>query len=195
MPPFPNSHQSTHAGQPAGAFNFAPDEEPIASSIDGEVGPPFDLTFLDHWIDQPTGLWDPNSVLQDAINPGLIGKAIAPPFDAGRDLFDFHSNNWNDEVLGFSTGFVSQSAPNPTPNEMTLPFDAGLSPFGFNPWMNQPIGLPDAEVASQSALPAVEPASVTSSGAPSYLQDTPFDWTNEDTGMLDAWGRFADPVR
>lgn len=195
MPPFPNSHQSTHAGQPAGAFNFAPDEEPIASCIDGEVGPPFDLTFLDHWIDQPTGLWDPDSVSQDAMNPGLIGQAIAPPFDAGRDLFDFHSNNWTDEVLGFSTESVSQSAPNPAPSEMTLPFDAGLSPFGFNPWMDQPIGLSDAEVVSQSALPAVDPASVTSGGAPSYLQDPSFDWTNDDAGMPGAWGRFADPIR
>jgi hypothetical protein len=183
MSPFQERHQPTHAAQPADAFSFAPEEEPIASSIDGEVGPPLDLTFLDHWIDQPTGLWDPESVSQDAINPGLIGQAIAPPFDAGRDLFDFHSNGWTDEVLGFSTGFVSQSAPNET-----LPFDAELSPFGFNPWMNQPIGLPDAEVASQSALPAVDPASVTSSGAPSYLQDTPFDWTNEDAGMLDVAG-------
>jgi hypothetical protein len=197
MPPFPNSHQSTHAGQPAGASSSAPEEEPIAAPFDGEVGPPFDFT--GNWM-EPPGLWNYQIASQSTIDQG---QATMPPFDAGGEFFDWTSNYTIDETLGFGFGSASHNALSLTLNEQVMvpPFNAEWSPFGSNPWMDRPIGLSDAEVASTSALLPLGQAPITLDGAPSYLQDASFDgfdpadWTNEDAGMLDAWGRFADPIR
>jgi hypothetical protein len=200
MSPFQDSHQPTHAGQPAGAFNFALDEEPIASSFDGE-GPPFDPTFLDPWMDQPTGFWDPDFALQSAFDFPLNDQAAMPPFHAEGDLLDYSLNNWTDETLEFGTGFASQNALDPALNETMPPSNAEWSPFGSNPWMDQPIGLFGAEVTSQSALFSPDQAPILSDGAQSYLQDAifdgldPADWTNDNACMQNALGSFADPVR
>lgn len=195
MPPFQDSQQPTHAGQPAGASSSAPDEGPVAVPFDGEVGPPFDLTFLDHWDSQPAS--------QSVLDPGLLEQAIMPHFDAGGALSNWTPNNWTDETFEFSTVSASQSALGPAPNEQMMipPFDTEWSPFGSNPWMDQPIGLPNAEVASTSALLALGQAPIASDGAASHLQDASFDyfdpagWTNDDVGMPDASGRFDDPIR
>jgi hypothetical protein len=136
MSPFQDSHQPTHAGQPAGAFSFAPDEEPIASSFDGE-GPPFDSTFSDAWMDPP-GFWDPEFALQSAFDLTLNDQAMLPPFYAEVDRFDYSLDNWTAE---FGTGAASQSALGPAFNGMMPPFDAEWSPFGSNPWTDQPLGL------------------------------------------------------
>jgi hypothetical protein len=194
MSPFQDSHQPTHAGQPAGAFSFAPDEEPIASSFDGE-GPPFDSTFSDAWMDPP-GFWDPEFALQSAFDLTLNDQAMLPPFYAEVDRFDYSLDNWTAE---FGTGAASQSALGPAFNGMMPPFDAEWSPFGSNPWTDQPLGPLDAEVASTSALFSLGQAPIASDGAQSYPQDASFDrfypadWT--DHGMPDALGGFADPVR
>lgn len=180
MSPFQNSHQPTHAGQPAGAFNFAPDEEPIASSFDG-AGPPFDVTVPDPWMD----FWDPESSFQSAFDPSLNDQAMLPPFHPGAELLDWTPNDWADETFGLGTAAPSQSGIGPTLNEQIM-----LPPFDSTLWVDQPL----EQVASTSALfPGQAP------GAPSYLQDAPFDrfhasdWTNDDAGMPDALGGLADP--
>jgi hypothetical protein len=199
MSPFQDSHQPTHAGQPAGAFNFAPDDGPIASTFDGE-GQAFDSTLSNAWMDQP-GLWDTEFSLQSAFDLTLNQQAMLPSCHAEGDLFDFSMNNWTDEVLEFGTGSASQNALGPALNGTTPPFDAERSPFGSNPWMNQPIGTSDAEVASQSALSPLGQAAIASDGAPFHPQDASFDcfnpadWTNNNAVMPDALGGFADPVR
>jgi hypothetical protein len=188
MSPFQRSHQPTHAGQPAGALDFAPDGEPIASTFDGEEGPSFDLAFLDPWIDQPTGLWGSES--QSALDHGLDEHGMMPSFNAEGRPFDGTPNNWTDETLGFSTEFVSQGV---------LGQHAMMPPFDPNPWMGQP-GPFDAEFASQSTPFAHGQAPITSGAARSYLQAS-FDdlysagWTNENAGMLGASGSFAYSVR
>lgn len=190
MSPAQDSHQPTHAAQPAGALDFAPDEEPIAFSFDGE-GPPLDSAFFDAWMEQP-GFWDVDFASQSAFDPGLDGQAMMPSFDAGGELFDWTQNYWNDGTLGFGTGSASQSAPDFAFNEQAmLP-----SPFDGNPWMDQPL-----EIASQGAQSAIGPAPIATDGAQSYLQDAsvdglyPADWTYHGAGMPDALGRLADPVR
>jgi hypothetical protein len=195
MSPFQESHQPTHAGQPADAPNSAPDEDPLAASIDGE-GPPFNSTISDAWMDPP-GFWDPQFALQSAFDFTMNDQEMIPPFDAGATLLDWTPNKWTDETFGFDTGFASQSALGPTLNEMMPPVDA----FGSNPWMDQPIGLSHAEVASQSALFSPGQAPIASDGTRSSAQDASFDgldqadWINDDAGMPDALGGFADPIR
>ena len=197
MPPF---HQSTHAGQPAGAFSSAPEEEPIAAPFDGGVGPPFGFTGT--WM-EPPGLWNYQIASQSTIDQGLIGQATMPPFDAGAEFLDWTSNYTIDETLGFGFGSASQDALSLALDAQVMvpPFNAAWSPFGSNPWMDQPMGLSDAEVASTSALLPLGQAAITLDGAPSYLQDasldgpTPADWTNEYAGMPYALGGFTDPVR
>jgi hypothetical protein len=177
MSPFQESHQPTHAGQPAGA----PDEEPIASAFDGE-GQPFNSTSFDAFMDPL------EFAFQSAFEPTLNGQAM---------IFNYPQNNRTGETLEFGTGFASQNAFGPTLNETMPPFDADWS----DPWMDQPIGFPDAEVASQSALFSLGQAPIASDGTQSYPQDAFFDgldqadWINDDAGMPDALGGFADPVR
>lgn len=197
MPPF---HQSTHAGQPAGAFSSAPEEEPIAAPFDGGVGPPFGFTGT--WM-EPPGLWNYQIASQSTIDQGLIGQATMPPFDAGAEFLDWTSNYTIDETLGFGFGSASQDALSLALDAQVMvpPFNAAWSPFGSNPWMDQPMGLSDAEVASTSALLPLGQAPITLDGAPYSLQDASFDgfdpadWTNNDAGMPDALGGFADPIR
>jgi hypothetical protein len=140
----------------------------------------------------PPGVWGPEFAFQSAFEPTLNGQAIMPPFHAEGDLPDYSLNNWTSE---FGTGAASQSALGPALNGMMPPCDAEWSPFGSNPWTDQPLG----EVASTSALFALGQAPIASDGGPSYAQDASFDcfypadWTNH--GMPDALGGFADPVR
>jgi hypothetical protein len=183
MSPFQNSHQPTHAGQPAGAFNFAPDEEPIASSFDG-AGPPFDVTVPDPWMD----FWDPESAFQSAFDPSLNDQTMLPPFHPGGELFDWTSTNWTLEPTGSGTGISSQSALGPALNEQ-----ATMLPFGLNPWVNQPLG----QVASTSAL-FFGQAPTASDGAPFYPQDASFDlyqadWN--DHARPNALSGFDSPIR
>jgi hypothetical protein len=177
MSPFQNSHQPTHAGQPAGAFSFAPEEEPALLPFDGEV-PPLDFASMG-----APGFWNHEIASQNAFNSGLN-------FDAEVPLFDYTWNYRTDEIFGFDTGFSSQSALDPAlDGQMMLP------PFDPTLWMGQSFG----QVASTSALfPGQAP--IAPDGAPSYPQDASFDcfhsadWTNEDAGMPDALGP-ADPIR
>jgi hypothetical protein len=184
MSPSQNSHQPTHAGQPAGAFSFAPDEEPIASSFGGEA-PPLDFAFMD-----APGFWNHEIASQNAVDPGLNESWMLPASNAEGGLFDYTWNYQTNEPLGFEAAFSTQSALGPALNgQMTLP------PFGSTLWMNQPLG----QVASTSALfPGQAP--IASDGAQSHLQDASSDfnqadWTNHVAGMLDASGPFADNVR
>jgi hypothetical protein len=188
MSPFQESHQPAHAGQPAGALNFAPDEEPVASAFDRE-GQDFDSTLSDAWMD-PLGVWDADFAFQSAFEPALNDQAMLPPFYAEGDLLDYSLNNWTTENLEFGRGAASQSALGPALNGTMPPFDA----FGSNPWMDPPIGLSDAEDASTSALFSLGQAPIASDGGPSYLQDASFDCfypADEEAGI----GGFADPVR
>jgi hypothetical protein len=178
MSPFQNSHQPTHAGQPAGALNFAPDEEPIASSFDG-AGPPLDFTFM-----EAPGFWNHEFASQNA---GLNDPWMMPSFNAEGPFFD---NIWNyqvDENFGLGTAASSQSALGPGLDEQMM-----LPPFNSTLWMDQPLG----QVASTSALfPGQAPIA-----AQSHLQDASFDlyqadWTNHGAGMPDALDPFADDVR
>ena len=196
MSPAQDSHQPTHAAQPAGALDFAPDEEPIASVFDGE-GPPLDSAFFDAWMEQP-GFPHVEFASQSAFDPGLDGQAMMPSFDAGGELFD-STQNWNDGTLRFGTGSASQSAPDFAFNEQAMV----PSPFDGNPWIDQPLELQGAEIASQGAQSAVGLAPIATDGAQSCLQDASLnglfsaDWTyhDHDAGMPDALGRLADPVR
>lgn len=190
MSPFQERHQPTHAGQPAGALDFALDEEPIASVFDGE-GPPFDSAFFDAWMEAP-GIWNHEIAPQGAIDPG---QAIILPFNAEEEPFDHVSNYWTDDTLEFSAGFSSQRTFGQALNQqVTMP------PFHSTLWMDQPLGLLDTEIASQSALFNNGQAPIAQNGAQSHLQDASFDcfhplgWTGDDTGMPDALGALADPI-
>ena len=191
MSPFQNSHQPTHAGQPAGAFNSAPDEEPIASSFDGE-GPPFDPAFLDMPRMEPPGLWNFEFASQSSLDFGLNGQVMLPPLNSKGPRFDYPLNSWTDETFGFGTGLASQG---------TLNGPAMVPPFDPNSWMDQPVGLLGSQVASQSALFPLGQAIAALDSAPFYLQDASFDrinaadWINDDAGMPDALDRSADPIR
>ena len=189
MPPFQNSHQPTHAGQPAGALNFAPDEEQIASSFDG-AGLPLDFTFM-----EAPGFWNNEFASQNAFDSGLNEPWMMPNSNAEGGLSDYTSNYRTDETLDFNTGLASQSVPGPALNgQMMLPlFDPTLC-------MGQPLGLLDAGAASQGALFAVGQAPIAFDGAQSHLQDASFDlyqadWTNRGAGMTAALNPFADDVR
>jgi hypothetical protein len=189
MSPFQNSHQPTHAAQPAGAFSSAPDEEPTLLPFDGEALPS-DFAVMD-----APGFWNHEIASQNAFNSGLN-------FDAEVPLFDYTWNYRTDEIFGFDTGFSSQSALGPAlDGQMSLPhFDAAWPPFDPTLLMDQPLGLRDAEVASQDAPFAVGQAPIASDGAQSHLQDASFDfhptdWTNHGAGMSDALDPFAESVR
>jgi hypothetical protein len=184
MSPFQNSHQPTHAGQPAGAFSFAPEEEPALLPFDGEALPS-DFAFMD-----APGFWDHEIASQNAFDSGLNEPWMMPTFSAEGGLFDYTWNYQTNEPLGFEGAFSTQSALGPALNgQMMLP------PFDPTLWMGQSFG----QVASTSALfPGQAP--IAPDGAPSYPQDASFDcfhsadWTNEDAGMPDALGP-ADPIR
>jgi hypothetical protein len=183
MPPFQESHQPTHAGQPAGAFSSAPDEEPTLLPFEG--GPPFDFTSMD-----APGIWNHELGSQNAFDSGLNEPWMMPSFDAEESLFDYTGNYRTDETFGFVAAAPLQRALGPGLNEQMM-----LPPFNSTLWMDQPLG----QVASTSALfPGQAP--IAPDGAPSYPQDASFDcfhsadWTNEDAGMPDALGP-ADPIR
>jgi hypothetical protein len=188
MSPFQNSHQPTHAGQPAGAFSFAPEEEPALLPFDGEALPS-DFASMD-----APGFWNHEIASQNAFDSGLNEPWMMPTCNAEGGFFDYTWNYQTDEPFGFGTGFASQSIAGPGLNgQMMLP------PFDPTLLMDQPLGLREAEVASQGAL-AVGQASIASDGAQSHLQDASFDfhptdWTNHGAGMSDALDPFVDSVR
>jgi hypothetical protein len=186
MPPFQKSHQPTHAGQPAGAFSSAPEEEPTLLPFEG--GPPFDFTSM-----EAPGVWNYGIASQNIFDSGLNEPWMMPSFNTERAIFDWTSNHYTNETFGFDATASSQSALAALDGQMMLPF--------FDPTlvMDQPLGLWDAEAASQSAL-AVSQAPIAAGGAPSYLQDASFDlnqayWTNHGAGMTDTLDPFADNVR
>jgi hypothetical protein len=189
MSPFQDNYQPTHAGQPAGAFSFAPEEEPALLPFDGEALPS-DFASMD-----APGFWNHEVASQNAFNSGLN-------FDAEIPLFDYTWNYQTNEPLGFEAAFSTQSALGPAlDGQMTLPpFDAAWPPLDPIFSLDQPLGLLAAEVASQGAPFAVGQAPIASHGAQSHLQDASFDfhptdWTNHGAGMSDALDPFADSVR
>lgn len=172
MSPCDNSHQPTHAGQPAGASSSAPDEEPNIPPFDAE-GLPFDLTFLDTWMDPPTGVWDSVFASHGLFDPGLNEQVAIPSLDAEGSCFDYNSNPWTDGTFDFGTGVASQGALSSALDEQ-----ATMPPFDPNPWMDQPPALLDFQIASQGALFSLGQAPTASSGVESHLQDTSFDCFN-----------------
>jgi len=180
MSPFQTNYQPTHAGQPAGAFSSAPDEEPIASTFDGE-GP--------LWMEAP-GVWNPEFASQNAFDSGLDEPWMMPTSNAEGDHFDYTWNYQTNEPLGFEAAFSTQSIAG-----LALNGQLPMPPFGSTLWMDQPLG----QVASTSALfPGQAP--IASDGAQSHLQDASFDpyqagWTNHGAGLNAALDPFADNVR
>jgi hypothetical protein len=183
MPPFQESHQPTHAGQPAGAFSSAPDEEPTLLPFEG--GPPFDFTSMD-----APGIWNHELGSHNALDSGLNEPWMMPSFDAEESLFDYTGNYRTDETFGFVAAAPLQRALGPGLNEQMM-----LPPFNSTLWMDQPLG----QVASTSALfPGQAP--IAPDAAQSHLQDASFDlyqadWTNHGAGMPDALDPFSDDVR
>jgi hypothetical protein len=183
MSPFQNSHQPTHAGQPAGAFSFAPEEEPALLPFDGEA-PPLDFASMD-----APGVWNYAIASQNAFDSGLNEPWMMPTFSAEGGLFDYTWNYQTNEPLGFDVAASSQSISGPA-----LYGQLPMPPFDSTLWMDQPHG----QVASTSALfPGRAP--IASDGAQSHLQNASFDlyqghWTNHGARMPDALGGFADPI-
>ena len=184
MSPFQDNYQPTHAGQPAGAFSFAPEEEPALLPFDGEALPS-DFASMD-----APGFWNHEIASQNPFDSGLNEPRMMPSFNAGGGFFDYTSNYQTNETLGFDVAASSQSIAGPALNGQ-LP----MPPFSSTLWMGQPLG----QVASTSALfPGQAP--IAPDGAQSYLHDASFDLfqadrTNHGAGMLDALGPFADNVR
>jgi hypothetical protein len=196
MSPFQNSHQPTHAGQPAGAFSFAPEEEPALLPFDGEA-PPLDFASMD-----APGFWNHEIASQNAFDSGLNEPWMMPTCNAEGGFFDYTWNYQTNEPLGFEAAFSTQSALGPAlDGQMTLPpFDAAWPPLDPIFSLDQPLGLLATEVASQGAPFAVGQAPIASDGAQAHLQDASFDfhptdWTNHGAGMPDALDPFADSVR